>query len=281
MVDRNPTSFFGGKTMFRVSTTNRHFVAPAALFATLMLATAGVAQSPENYTLPTGPIHQPVSPYSVELGFTQHHASTAAEGFLRGKAAVIQAAGNFELSASQAAILREQARALDRENDLQQTAALLTQRKLWEDARFQARKDRDARRLAGQQLAAERATTVYRDAYQLSTNDLDPITGEINWPAVLLAERFTAHRAQIERLMKQHFVYGDLQPEAAAEGARTVDLFSQSLRREIRSVPRDEYRVAQKFLMGLKYSNLSRLQTVAKAGSVDPQAVPAATLANK
>ena len=141
---------------------------------------------------------------------------------------------------------------------------------MWDDARYQARKDRDARRLAGQQLAAERANTVFCEAYQLTTNDLDPITGEIKWPAALLAEKFAPQRAQLEQLVKQHFVYGELQPEAAAEVVRTVDLASNSLRREIGSVPRDEYVAAQKFLMGLKYSNLSRLQAVAKAGTVVP-----------
>jgi hypothetical protein len=222
-----------------------------------------------------------VSPNPVELGFTQHHSSTAAEGFLRGKAAVIQANGNFLLSASQAEILLQQARALDRENDLQQTAALLTQRKLWDDARVQARKDRDARRLAGQQLAAERATTVYRDAYQLSVNELDPITGEINWPVVLTADIFAPQRAQLEQLIKQHFIYGELPPETATEIVRLVDSVSKSLRREIRSVPREEYGAAQKFLMGLKYSDLPRLQTVAKADGVEPQTLPNGTLANK
>jgi hypothetical protein len=101
------------------------------------------------------------------------------------------------------------------------------------------------------------------------------------WPAALMAENLAPHRAQLERLVKQHFVYGELSPEAAAEVVRNVDLSAKMLRREIRSVPREEYAAAQKFLMGLKYSNLSRLQAVAKAGTVVPKAVPGGTLADK
>jgi len=268
--------------MSRISSHNRRqFVAPAALFALLATAAVGFAQTPENYTPTPGPIHQPVSPYPVEFGFTQHHSSTAAEGYLRGKAAVIQAIGNFRLSESQAEILRQQARALDRENDLQQTAALLTQKKLWEDARYQARKDRDARRAAGQAIAADRAATVLRQTYQLPAGALDAVTGEIHWPAVLMAEKFAPHRALVERLIKEHLAYGDTQPESAVEIARTVNSYSQELRREISSVPRDEYLAAQKFLTGLKYTDLSRLQAVAKANQVVPQAVPGGTLANQ
>jgi hypothetical protein len=267
--------------MSRSFSPNRYFFAVTTSLATFAIAATCVSQSPESYTAPVGPIYQPVSPYPVELGFTQHHASTAAEGFLRGKAAVIQALGTLELSQSQAAILRQQARALDRENDLQQTAALLTQRKMWEDARYQARDERNARRLAGQQLAAQRAVTVYRQAYQLSASELDPITGEIFWPAVLQCEKFASQRAQLEQLIKQHFIYGQSQPETAAEIARTVDRCSQALRREIRWLPRDEYSAAQKFLMGLKYSDLSHLQAVAKTRSIVPQPVAGAVLANQ
>lgn len=268
--------------MSRISSHNRRqFVAPAALFALLATAAVGFAQTPENYTPTPGPIHQPVSPYPVEFGFTQHHSSTAAEGYLRGKAAVIQAIGNFRLSESQTEILRQQARSLDRENDLQQTAALLTQQKMWEDARYQARRDRDARRAAGLQLAAQRSVTVLRQTYQLPTSAIDPITGEIHWPAALMAEKFATHRVALERLIKDHVIYGESHPEATAEIARTVDLYSKDLRREIRSVPRDEYTAAQKFLMGLKYSDLSRLRAVATANPDVPQTVAVETLAKR
>jgi hypothetical protein len=152
---------------------------------------------------------------------------------------------------------------------------------MWEDARIQAREERNARRLAGRQIAAQRAATVYREAYQLSASELDPITGEIFWPAALQCEKFAPQRAQLEQLIKQQFIYGESQPATAAEIARTVDLCSKALRREIGSLPRDEYSAAQKFLMGLKYSDLSHLQAVAKTRSIVPQGVAGTMLANQ
>src|SRR4051812_7564043 len=90
--------------------------------------------------------------YAMPFGFRHYHASTAAEGFLRGKAAVIDSLGNFEVSDGQAQILREQARSLDRENDLKQTQALQLQKKMWSDARIQARNERLIRAAEGQKL---------------------------------------------------------------------------------------------------------------------------------
>jgi hypothetical protein len=268
--------------MLRKST--RHFLAATvtAIVASLFAAGTSVAQTPENYSnTPPGPFHQPVSPYPVEFGFSQDHASTAAEGYLRGKAAVIQARGNFELSKSQADILRQQARWLDRENDLKQTEALLAQKKMWADARIQARKDRDARLAAGQQLADERQATVHRRAYQLSPNDLDPITAEIFWPTILKAEKFEQQRTQIQNLYQQLLGYADPQPETAREIARSVEAWSAALRREFNSMPRAEYMASQKFLLGLKYTAAAPTANVAQSRPTNPQPVASESLANQ
>ena len=120
--------------MSRTLTTNRFAAVLLASVATLLVANITVAQSSESYSA-SEPNYQPVSPYPVEMGFSQHHSSTAAEGFLRGRAALIQALGSYQLSESQAEILSQQARSLDRDNDLKQTLALHAQQKMWIDAR--------------------------------------------------------------------------------------------------------------------------------------------------
>jgi hypothetical protein len=219
------------------------------------------AQSPEIYhDTPPGPFHQPVSPLPVEMGFTQHHSSTSAEGFLRGKAAVIQAHGNFRLSEAQAQILRQQARWLDRENDLLQTQALLAQKKMWDDARAAERKEQEARRIEGQQLLATRQATVYRQVYQLSTDEFDSITGAITWPTVLQNEYFDRERERVTELVRQQFAYGEPKPATAFQVNRAVEKLADSLRTVISEVPRDEYLAAQKFLTGLRYTTESLSQ---------------------
>lgn len=267
--------------MSRAFSNHRSTLALAITLAATFAVSTGVAQSPDNYTSPPGPFHQPVSPYPIEFGFTRRRASTAAEGFLRGKADVIQALGNFQLSQSQADILRQQARGLDRENDLKQTEALLAQKKMWSDARSGAQNVRKAKLAEGRQILAERQATVYRQAYRLSAAELDVTTGAISWPAVLQSEEYQQHRAQLEQLFQQHFGYGDPQAATAEEISHAVERWSRSLQSDRGSLPRDEYLAAQKFLYGLKYTAATPLQNVANSRTIAPQPLAGATLANQ
>jgi len=247
--------------MSRITLHNRIVVAIAFSLVSLLTLSASIAQSPENYTsIGSGSIHQPVSPFPVEMGFSQHHSSTALEGALRGKAAVIQAWGNFELADSQAQILLEQARSLDRENDLAQTAALHAQQKMWRDNRIQARKTRDSRVAEGRVILAARRATVYRDAYQLSPAELNAATGEISWPMTLRVARYEQDRARLDELFREHVSYGAPQDEMSREIARVVDRLTRTLQADIQFMPRDEYVAAQKFLKGLKYGAAALVQ---------------------
>src|SRR5215207_7629556 len=231
--------------MFAVIFTNRFFGGLFVSFATLLAAGNAVGQS-SGYE---GGSEHHSHPFAHGYGFyVSYHASTAAEGFLRGKAAVIDAIGNFRVNDAQAAILREQGRALDRENDLRQTEALHIQKKMWEDARIQARRDREARRIEGQQVLAEKRLTVYRDAYLLSAEELNITTGQISWPETLQDSRFEGARARMEELFRQHVGYGTPRANAAREIARVVDQWSRGLRSEVSLMSREDYLAAQKFL---------------------------------
>src|SRR5204863_3607999 len=104
--------------MFAGTFTNRLFAGFFVSFATLLAAGTAVGQSSSGYEGMAGHHSHPVSfGYG---GYDSYHASTATEGFLRGRAAVIDALGNFEVNEAQAGILREQGRALVRENNLKQ-----------------------------------------------------------------------------------------------------------------------------------------------------------------
>ena len=251
------------------------------LFAAAAASSAN-AQSPDDYrNTPPGPFHQPVAPLPVELGFSQDHASTAAEGFLRGKAEVIQAQGNFQLSKSQADILRQQARWLDRENDLKQTESLLAQKKLWSDARTQSQKSRNARRADGRVVLAERKATVYSQTYQLSANELDATTGTISWPTGLDRANFDDCRAELNDLFQQHFGYGEPQAATAERISHTIDKVSRSLKSDRDTLPRDEYLAAQKFLAGLKYAATTAVTNTTDSRTIVARPVAGGTLATQ
>src|SRR5262245_24062910 len=100
--------------------TNRVAAGISVSSALFLVIGTCVAQSTYEYN--DSPVfYQPVSPWPVEMGFWQDHSSTLQEGIRRGQAALIQAWGDYELSTSQAEILREQNRAVRRDNDLKQT----------------------------------------------------------------------------------------------------------------------------------------------------------------
>ncbi len=197
--------------------------------------------------------HHPHFGFGFDGGY---HASTAFEGALFGKAAVIDSVGRFRVNDAQAAILREQARAFDRENDLAQVQAFHARLEIARTAREAERARRTAKAAAGQQLLQARQTVVHAAAYQLNTNELNLATGEIRWPAVLEAAKFAADRARIEELVVRQARYGADQ-SVAEEIARVSERLSRSLRTEIRVLPRAEYLVAQKFLMGLRFASNS------------------------
>jgi hypothetical protein len=241
--------------------TNRIAVA-LVLLTTLLSVSASWAQSTSlSDRRPMVVTYPAASSYPVAWGYGGYHASTAAEGVLNGRAALVDELGNYDLDDAQAGILREQARAMDRENDLKQTKALEAQKKMWEDARIQERKDRDARLAEGQQLLAQRRATIYRQAYQLSARELNLKTGAICWPAALQGAKFAENRARLDELFRQHIGYGAPQAVTANEIARTVDQWARELRHDVASMPREDYLAAQKFLLGLKYGAESLVQT--------------------
>ena len=180
--------------------TSQVVVGVSVAFILFLVVSTGFAQSTYEYNDSIS-FHPPVNPYPVEMGFSQDHSSTAAEGFQRGRAALIQALGNYEVSTSQAEILREQNRGLRRDNDLKQTEAMHAQQKMWVDFRIEVRNAREARLAEGQEKLAARRAVVQTQAYQLSVMELDPITGEIHWPTALSRARIPGGAAAIGRVI--------------------------------------------------------------------------------
>src|SRR5262245_5587458 len=231
----------------------RRFVIPSLVSVLALVAAHRVAAQSGDYGSMTGGPSS-YSPYMGSYSAPYGFSSTALEGALRGKAAVIDALGNFDVNEGQAAILREHARALDRDNDVQQTVALFAQQALWQQARDSARQARAVRDAEGKLKFAELRSTVYKRAYSLSATELNPRTGEIYWPAALQALKFETGRRCVERLYPTLASYPDPQPELVEEIGRHVDALVRTLRTDMCNLPRDEYLAAHKFLRGLKYA---------------------------
>ncbi len=227
-----------------------------AVSASAGLARTAIAeqgeQSSDSYRFDTPKtFHQPIPTTPVGFGFTHSHSSTAAEGYLRGKAAVIDAVGSFLLAESQAAILFEQARSLDQQNDVNQTKALHAQQALWREARDAKRIYREKRLAEGRAKLAARKAAVHQAVYRLSPTDVNVATGEIRWPAALKAAKFNADRQRVEQLFRGLVGYQQGQPNAEAEIVKLIEALRRGVQDDIRTLNRDEYLATQKFLVGL------------------------------
>jgi len=233
----------------------------AALVALGMVASTVFAQSePGGYGEPPGPFHQPVPPYPVEMGFSQDHSSTFAEGWARGRAALIQAHGNYELSRAQAGVIYEQGRWINRINDLEQTRALYTQQEMWRTNRERERQLREQRSAAGAESLAQRERTLYHPIYRLSADQLDRETGAINWTGALAGEQYREYRERLNELFREQLAYGSPTAATAEQIARCTTHFKRALQQDVRDLPRDEYLAAQRFLLGLKYGAQHQVQ---------------------
>jgi hypothetical protein len=238
--------------MYRVRNVRR-FVIP--VFVTLLAVNIGHRASAETSEVSSGGMsshfrYPSMGSYSAPYGFS----STAFEGAQRGRAALVDAWGNYELNVSQAAINWQQARDLDRINDLEQAAALNTKREIWRqgrEAERQAREDRDAQ---GQVKFAELRATLYKRAYALSAAEFNSATGEICWPVALKSPKYACERQRLEQLFRTLASNPDPQPQLAERIGGEVDRLVRAFRGEAGNLPRDEYLAAQKFLRGLKYA---------------------------
>jgi hypothetical protein len=162
---------------------------------------------------------------------------------------LIQSWGNFLLSRTQAQVIWEQARALDRENDMK-----------WRAIREQIKQEEVVKRVEGAKKLAQRRSTVYRSLYQLAAGELDRRTGQIHWPAVLLDSRYQQDRERVDELFRSHVGYGEPQPITAEAIASSINSLVRALKKDLRNVPRDEYLAGQRFLLGLKYEASSLVE---------------------
>lgn len=202
----------------------------------------------------TSGFYQPTAPYPVEMGYYQHHSSTAYEGGMRGRAAVIQALGNYRLLDSQAKILDEQAESLSYDNDLKKTETLYQKKYLWQQHRDSERARRLARDAAGKQMLAEREANYYREVYRLTSQEFDRSTGRLSWPEAISSEELAQTRRQLSFLFRQRARYAGADNDPFAE--RILQLseeLKQGLKDQIADMDPSSYSEAQNFVRGLMY----------------------------
>jgi hypothetical protein len=207
---------------------------------------AQIRPAADDYGSPDVRYYTPIPPLPPELGFTYHHASTAAEGWLRGRAAVIHATGNYELSHAQAEILYELARWVQQYNHRQRIAFRV-------DTRNRLVADRQLRTDLKRTKNETARVAKLRAAYYLTSDELNRTTGDIEWPRALRSAEYRDSRARLDELFRVYYKYLNMPRETQIEITKHTRLMTRDLRRHLSHVPRDQYFAAHKFIRGLQF----------------------------
>lgn len=172
---------------------------------------------------------------------------TVAGNYYSGLGRAIRAQGQYNLDTSAAAVNLEEARTRQIDN-----------RKQWTKTYFEMRDINKAWR-DKQRPPVESPETWVRLARntapdQLSTSQLDPVTGRIAWPIELSGSMFQSEREQLEPLFADRAVaHGAIGIEKHAEIRKLIDQMLATLKSHIRDFPTDRYLACRNFLTGLRY----------------------------
>jgi hypothetical protein len=197
----------------------------------------------------TDTFYRPMPLHGADHEFTYDHASTVAEGYLRGMAALIHSQGNYLVNERQAAILDQHATRLKLLNDYC--------RAQWNDWK---RERRERKVVAKRQVNLATRAQRYRDAYELTDLELDRAEGKIHWPASLQGPQFELHRKQLEELFRRQAGYDRPTPGDAKRIERECERLIRAACRAQPATNSSESRTAHRFLLGLKYEPLFRAQ---------------------
>jgi hypothetical protein len=173
------------------------------------------------------------------------HASTAGEGYARGLADMMRSAGVNNLLNSQAAIYQEQAQSAALDNDVK-----------YAQAYFDRRQIRDAYMADRRNRRSQTTEAAFRQepapAQRLTSAELDPVTGELFWPAGLSGPAFQQVEAQLGEVFaaraKSPASFG---PEQSRQVRALIGELRQALRAQVNQIPSQQWVEAEGFLRRL------------------------------
>lgn len=176
-----------------------------------------------------------------------YHSSTAAEGFLRGRAAVIRSAGEFNYTTSLALINIEEAR-----------SRYIDNRAKWTETYFAMRKTNQAYREAerGYRPTQEVLNRISQEASpdRLKPSQIDPSLRTIFWPALLSRTDFDSLRTELDGLFAvQRPNNSGLGTENYREIVALTAEMHTLLDTMINQLHPDEYLAARRFIESLAY----------------------------
>ena len=181
-----------------------------------------------------------------------NRASTVAEGRGRAMSDVIRARGQYQMDSAQARVTRSEARSRELDNHLKAGQTYFAMRNMNREQRFGTAEDKYAHKRANEEKYFRHAQKGSPD--QLSSRQLDPITGKINWPFSLMDEKYAPYRQELD---KQFDAW------ARGGGYPTYEVYKQVrkasgemlalLKKDIKTMETKDYLQAKNFINALAH----------------------------
>jgi len=215
----------------------------------MMPALTGTAQdqgqSGSSQYQPAVPAPTTVNAYGGYPGF--YGGTTAAGSAMNGMANAISAKGNYNLSTSAAAVNMTQAQ----KNEIQN-------RQLYENTYFQMKETNQAyqRAHAKPHPTEEQLARLAREGepQPVSPSQVDPVSGQVKWPAALLEDSFAPERGQIEQLLAKKASQGALSITDEMAARQAIESMFADLKLQIKQLPPMDYVQARDFLQSMIYA---------------------------
>jgi len=185
-------------------------------------------------------------PYYGGAPLWHHHASTAAEGYARGVAAILYAQGAYNRLSAEARMVHAQAYAQELENRQRAVDTFFNLRATNRRARAVER---------GERPTFEELAKLARDSApgRLGDDQLGRASGQIHWPAALQDEQFAAYRAQLEQIFRYRATTGTVGSHQQQQVRQLTHRMLSRLKGNIRQLSPMEYTEARGFLTSLAY----------------------------
>jgi hypothetical protein len=224
------------------------FALLTALCAAISLAqTSGTPDRPTQLPART-PVPVPVGGGAYYGGWSGYAGGgTVAGGAMNGMANVISSAGSYNLSTSEAAINMTQAQRAAIQND-----------QLYANTYFDMRAANRAARAAerGPRPTMEQLVRIAQVGAPrpLPTGALDPVSGGVVWPELLMTADYDPQRTELNELFARRAELGGLGFSDQTKARQAVEGMFATLKGQIRSVPSDQYVASRSFLNSLAYA---------------------------
>jgi len=173
--------------------------------------------------------------------------STVAGSAMTGMANAISAKGNYNLATSAAAVNLTQAQSNEINNRQQYTNTYFEMRATNKAATAAER----GPRVTPEQIARNMQALAPKP---VSPDQVDPLSGKVNWPDLLQDERYAPQRAELEQLLAKQASYGGLGSADHTKAREAIEGMSEMMKDQIREVPPQVYTTAKSFLKSLIYS---------------------------